>query len=920
MELLGFEISKKNKKQQKQSASSIVTPMADDGSTVVSAQTSGYYGVVLDLEGIVKNESDLIRRYREIAQYGDVDMAIEDIVNESIITENNEPAVKINLDKTGLSDNIKKKIQEEFKNILRTLKFDQRGHDIFRQWYIDGRLYYHILVDDEQLKKGILELRFIDPRKIRRIKQVYKEKNERGVEVVKEVREYYIYNDKGITESTTQGIQLSLDSVIYAPSGVQDYNTGMVLSYLHKAIKPTNQLKMIEDAVVIYRISRAPERRVFYVDVGNLPKLKAEQYVNDIMNKFRNKVVYDAVTGEVRDNKKHLCLDMETKIPLLDGRTLSITEIAKEFEEGKQLWAYSADPVTGKFQPGMITWAGVTRKNADVVRITLDNGKTITCTPDHKFPTWNKGFVQAKDLVVGESMIPHYTREQKIGKKTTRYQQLFMNDEKRWGFTHRLVSKWKDEKGLDNEFLYNPEFKDEKKLTVHHNNINRFNNTPENLVRMNCKDHIQWHSVYRVTDKVTFNLEEHEKIRAERAENSRKALAIGRKNFQELNQDPEYNKKFRQAHVEAWTDEEKVKASKRAKKNGLSAQGNAKKVELYKTEEYLQKHLDKYQTEYTQEMLDLLYEGARQKFTTAQVIQKIEAEADLNAWKELNSSKVGTQKDWGKLNKGDVLRMSQNLGFNSYVNVKEAAVHRNHKIAKIEFLDDKMDTGCITVDGDEVYHGYHTFALDAGIYTKNSAMEDFWMPRREGGKGTEITTLPSGQNLSDVEDIVYFQKKLFQALNVPISRLEQSSGFSLGRSSEITRDEIKFNKFINKIRSKFSNLFISILRVQLVLKGIVREEEWDEISQDVRFDFTEDNHFSEMKNAEILQNRIAILNDLVPYIGEFYSKKWVRKNVLMQTDADIEEIDKENKTEEPLRIAGSEEPAVTNSNEGDSNE
>lgn len=476
MEFFGFEIAKK--KNKKPETGSIVSPTPDDGSTVVSG-AAAYYGMVVDLEGIVKNENDLIRRYREVSQYPDCDNAIEDIVNECIISDSDEDPVKIVLDDLKLSENIKKKIKEEFDEILNLLKFDEKSHEIFRSWYIDGRLYYHIMIDTEKPKTGINELRFIDPRKIRKIKKIDKKKNEKGVEIIVNVEEYYLYNDKGITENTTQGIKLSLDSVIYCPSGLVDSNTNMMLSHLHKAIKPVNQLKMIEDSLVIYRISRAPERRIFYVDVGTLPKIKAEQYVNDIMNKFRNKVVYDAATGEVRDDKKHL-----------------------------------------------------------------------------------------------------------------------------------------------------------------------------------------------------------------------------------------------------------------------------------------------------------------------------------------------------------------------------------------------------------------------------SIMEDFWMPRREGGKGTEITTLPGGQNLGDIADIEYFQNKLYQALNVPISRLQPGQGFNIGRASEITRDEVKFNKFINRLRKKFSNLFLDALKIQLIAKGIIRPDEWDDLRSDIGFDYRKDNFVSEMKDNEVLMQRMNMLQTIDPYVGKYYSIDWIRKNVLMQSEDDIKEINK----------------------------
>lgn len=489
MQIFGFEIKKKEPLE----VGSVVSPTPDDGAALITSSAAAHYGMVVDLEGVIKNENDLIRRYREVAQYPDCDSAIEDIVNECVVQDSDEPAVQLKLDDLKLSEGIKNKIKDEFENVLKLFEFGKKSHDVFRAWYVDGRLYYHILVDENNIKDGIAELRYIDPRKIRKIKSVNKKKNAQGVEVVTKVDEYYLYNDKGITEQTTQGVKLSLDSVIYCPSGLLDANTNMMLSNLHKAIKPVNQLKMIEDALVIYRMSRAPERRIFYIDVGNLPKLKAEQYVNDMMNKFRNKVVYDANTGEVKDNRRHL-----------------------------------------------------------------------------------------------------------------------------------------------------------------------------------------------------------------------------------------------------------------------------------------------------------------------------------------------------------------------------------------------------------------------------SMMEDFWMPRREGGKGTEITTLPGGQNLGAIEDIQYFQNKLYQSLNVPISRLQPNQGFSLGRSTEISRDEIKFNKFVERLRNRFSTLFLEALRVQCIFKGIIRPDEWELLVQDIKLDYREDNHFAELKDNEILQQRVNALQLIEPYIGKFYSIEYIRRNVLMQSDDDIKEIDKQIKDEEKLMIAHAE--------------
>jgi hypothetical protein len=489
MQIFGFEIQRKKPQTQQLT---VVPPSADDGATLVSSSSTGYYAQVMSLETTIKNENDLIRRYREIAQYPDTDSAIDDITNEAIVADSDEPSVKIVLDDLKVSNSIKLKITSEFQNVMNILKFESKGHDIFRNWYIDGRAYYQILLDEKNPKTGIVELREVDPRKIRKIKNVNKEKNANGVEVVKSVEEYYLYNDKGITEAGTQGVKLPLDSIIYVPSGVMDKNSGMMLSHLHKSIKIVNQLKMMEDALVIYRISRAPERRIFYVDVGNLPKIKAEQYVNDIMNKFRNKIVYDATTGEVRDDRKHMSL-----------------------------------------------------------------------------------------------------------------------------------------------------------------------------------------------------------------------------------------------------------------------------------------------------------------------------------------------------------------------------------------------------------------------------MEDFWMPRREGGKGTEITTLPGGQTLGQIEDIEYFQNKLYQSLNVPASRLQKTDGFNLGRSSEITRDEIKFTKFVARIRKKFTTLFLEALKIQLILKGICTIEDWEDFSLDIRFDFVKDNHYSELKDAELMTGRLNILTMIDPFVGKYYSPSYVKKHILRLDDKEIELMDIENEEHNKSQIADS---------------
>ena len=479
-ELFGYTITRA---KSKGSGDQFIAPSSDDGTIEVAG--GGFFSSILDTNGRERTELDLIRRYRDIAQQPECDSAIEDIVNEAISFDEVSQSVSISLDRLPYPDKIKRAIRKEFDEILTLLEFEEKGSDIFRRWYVDGRIFYHKVIDKKNPRQGITALKYVDPTKVKKVREVNKEKDPKtGVDVVKNVIEYYVYNEKGLAHAgyggTGQGIKIAKDAVTYCPSGVIDQNGGKVLSYLHKAIKPVNQLRMIEDALVIYRISRAPERRIFYIDVGNLPKIKAEQYLKDVMNRYRNKLVYDASTGEIRDDRNHM-----------------------------------------------------------------------------------------------------------------------------------------------------------------------------------------------------------------------------------------------------------------------------------------------------------------------------------------------------------------------------------------------------------------------------SMLEDFWLPRREGGRGTEITTLPGGQNLGEIEDIIYFQRKLFRSLNVPISRLEAESQFTLGRSTEITRDELKFTKFVQRIRKKFVPLFTDILKTQLLLKAIISPDDWPSIQEHIQYDFLADGHFAELKEAELLNDRINTLNNIEAYVGTFFSKQWVQKNVLRLTDLEIEDMQKQ---------------------------
>ena len=487
-ELFGFQITRK--KQEQDPKQNFTTPQADDGTTTVAA--GGYFGSYLDMEGTAKNEADLVRRYREISLHPECDQAIEDICNEAIVSSEEKDSVRVTLENIPFGNEVKKRIDEEFLNVLKLMNFSTKGFEIFKRWYVDGRIFYQKLIDRENPKNGLTELRYIDPRKIKKVRELKKMRSTVDLSLTNDYEEYFMFNEKGVAGSTSgSGVRIAADTIAFCSSGLVDQNKNMILSYLHKAIKPVNQLRMIEDAVVIYRIARAPERRIFKIDVGNLPKQKAEQYLRDVMARYRNKLVYDANTGEIRDDR-------------------------------------------------------------------------------------------------------------------------------------------------------------------------------------------------------------------------------------------------------------------------------------------------------------------------------------------------------------------------SYMNM----------------------------------------------------LEDYWLPTREGGRGTDITTLPGGQNLGEMADIEYFQKKLYRSLNVPVSRLEPATGFSMGRSTEITRDELKFTKFVQRLRKKFTELFNDFLKTQLVLKGVISIEDWPVIQANIQYDFLQDGHFAELKESEMLKERVALADGLEKYVGKYFSQEYIRKFVFKQSEKEIKDLDRQISKEGPYEPTG----------------
>jgi hypothetical protein len=952
--LFGFSIEDGDKKLSKNILSP-VPPNNEDGSEHYLA--TGFFGSYIDIEGVYRTEFDLIRRYREMSLHHEVDSAIEDIVNEAIVSDTNDSPVEIELSNLNASDGIKDAIRREFKTILEMLDFDRKSHEIFRNWYIDGRLYYHKLIDLKDPHAGIQDIRYVDSMKIRYVRQAKKPRGnglgskafgeENAMDqVFPELNEYFVYNPKqtypvgaaDISMGAEKGIKFTKESIAYCTSGLVDRNKGTVLSWLNKAIKNLNQLRMIEDSVVIYRLSRSSEKRIFYIDVGNLPKPKAEQYLRETMMRYRNKMNYNSLTGEMDTSRKFMslmedfwlprreggrgtevttlpagCLAMDTKVSLLDGRDLTISEIAAELDQGKQLWTYSCHPVTGEFAPGLVSWAGVTQKSAKVLKITLDNGETITCTYDHKFPIYDKGFVEAKDLEIGQSMIPLHRKKEKISKNSSDYEMIYDNNDKTWKFTHREVAKQcKDV--YCKEFVY--EDPSEPKQTIHHIDLNRYNNNPDNLCFMGHFDHFNYHSkeinkikrefieslkethpdLYeeyhrRASEgskkiwssftpeeraiqcsKIRDGIIEHfsnltEEERAQKIEISINNLSGATEALQIKLQDQEFNEWFRTRIRDGWTVEMKEKAAIRGR---LAAKLRFSNPEY--AQEYRRQHQEKQKVVCSRLHLEFIKNLVLGKTThevkAIDVCEKLNSNEEMkNLFIELNKNKTIPNVP---VENGFTVNIVRNLvkdfGYKNWHQFRMETKFYNHVITNIEYLNDEIEVGTLTIDSDEAIHNYHTFSLACGVYTKNS-------------------------NLGELTDLDYFKRNLYKSLNVPETRIGGDSGFNLGRSTEILRDEVKFTKFVGRLRKRFSQLFVDLLRTQLLLKNIVTPEDWKRMAEHIQFDFLYDNHFAELKESELFTERLNMVSMSEPYVGRYFSQDYLRRKILRQTDEEIIEQD-----------------------------
>jgi hypothetical protein len=733
----------------------------DDG---MNLNSGGYasFSTVAWYSNLLKGATARLQRYKQYdaMDTGDVSRAL-DIIAEEISNPDKRTGLPFIIDyqteeNQEVPDTTVSTVRAALRHWAKFHSLNKRVYNVSRVMVKYGDCFFRKTSDTKKWE-------YIDPTRVIGI-----EINEDGEKVAYHIRPSSFMNTVNMKKT------MAADSVEISPAGAILHFTlsndmgetaPFGLSVLQSAFKDYQKLTMLEDAAVIYRIVRAPERRVFYLDVGNMPPQRVKQYLESVRNDIRQKRSPNTGNANQTDSQYNAeCFDLSTRIPLLDGRTLTLSEIITEHQAGKKNWAYSCDPVTGKFAPGPITWAGVTRKNAKVVKLTLDNGKEIICTPDHKFPIRGKGKVEAKDILVGEdSLFPFNTRNAPINRHGGEYQQIWNNATQEWIWTHRTVSKFKDQHNIPNIMRHLFEGPDEKCTTIHHCNFNRFDNSPDNLVRMENKDHWRYHS-----DNINSGI-----------------IWEGFKRWKE--------------------------------EGGESYQSwQAKNVERCKA--------------WSEDSV----------FMTAQT----------SSWKEF----------------------------------KQKSANFNHKVVKIELLEERQDTGCLTVDGNELYHDHHTVALDAGVFAGQSIQDDFFFPTTGTGRGSRVETLPGGATW-DMPELDFFLNKVFRALRVPSSYMkgtQEAPGavYNDGKVGIAYMEERIFANFIIRQQSCIEEIFDAEFKTYLQVTGI-------NIDPDLfRLKLEEPQNFALYRQAALDAELISSFKSIeeTPYL----SKRFMMERFLGLTKDDMQ--------------------------------
>lgn len=673
-------------------------------------------------------------------------------------------------------------------------------------------------------------------------------------------------------------------------------------SILETVFKVYKQKELLEDAVLIYRITRAPERRVFYIDVGNMPPHLAMSFVERFKNEISQRRIPSSTGGQSGMSKNvidsafnPMCLDLATRIPLLDGRTLALSELIDEYQTGKENWVYSCNPETGNVVPGNITWAGITRKNTETIKITLDNGKELICTPDHKVPVLGKGFVEAQHLVETDSLISFNTRYTKMGraKKANDYQDVWDHEHKKWIRTHQMVGYFMLKQNKHQQFTYLEENAAKHKNVIHHWNENRFDNTPVNLFFMDKHDHIKYHSDHkkeywenmsieerdRITSKISNTLKENWKLKsAEEKQNYLEWFAsIQRKSVEFRKNDPIVKEKYR--------------CSMSASRKNYFTKNPAELEKFLASAEGKRVHWKNQELNMTFEMLQHLAEavknGAVMKKDAIKVCSKNQALLDIVKRENSFMTEGVTQNkiDFNSFGEKKVNRLLSKFGYKDWRTFVNEIENFNHKIVKIEKWD-SMDVGTLTIDGKEEYHNFHTFAIDSGIFVKNSTNEDFYIPTGENGKGSKVETLAGGSAVGEVTDLKFFTNKLFRALRIPSSYLPTGDDDSVtphsdGRVGTAYIQELRFNNYCMRLQSLIQEIFDQEFKLYLYNRGVNIDTSLFDLK------FQEPQNFASYRQAEMDNARIGTFGQLVnmPII----SKRFALKRFLGLSEEEIAE-------------------------------
>lgn len=692
-------------------------------------------------------------------------------------------------------------------------------------------------------------------------------------------------------------IAISADHVVHLSlSEGLDNNYPFGNSLLETVFKVYKQKELLEDAIIIYRVQRAPERRVFYVDVGNMPSHLAMQFVERVKTEIHQRRIPSSTGGgqNVIDSSYNpLCLDLETKIPLLDGRTLTLNKLIEEFDQGKENWAYSCNPETGEVVPGLINWAGVTRKNTEVIKLTLDNGETLICTPDHKIPVFGKGFVEAKDIKSTDSLISFEKQNQKISNNSNEYEQVWDHSTKTWKWTHRIVGEFFRKINKHQEFTFLEENIGKEKTVIHHKDYDRFNNDPRNLQYMNKTDHILYHASLK--EDYWKNLSSTEKeILSDKISGT---LKLYWKNMSDIErQSALYNIRKAQKKSVWMRQNDPITKASYSKNQSISRKKyineNPKFKEMLNNNLENRVKIKNQELNLTFEMLQIVVDIVKTKSTNKnRVIELCDKNKELlDLVKKENSIPLEYKNaqckiDFTKFGYSKLNRLIKKHGYKNWKHFTRSIDQFNHKVVKIEKVENR-DTGTITIDGTEKWHNYHTFAIDSGIFVKNSINEDYFFPQTAEGRGSKVETLPGGTNLGEIDDLRYFTNKLVRGLRIPSSYLptgadDSSSQYNDGRVGTAYIQELRFNTYCERLQGLVTEQFDTEFKRYLLEKGVNIDTSMFSLK------FQPPQNFAAYRQSEIDNARVPTYTQMaaIPYM----SNRFALKRFLGLTEEEIAE-------------------------------